>query len=68
MFLTSAPGQTNRSRRPYNGGMPTSKDLKNKAARYRALARQSGDDEAAHAIFGLAAELEQQARDMDQRK
>jgi hypothetical protein len=45
---------------------PTSKDLKDKAAKYRAIARQSTDDETANRIFKLAAELEQQARTIDQ--
>jgi hypothetical protein len=43
-------------------------ELRAKAAEYRALARQSNDEEAAHEIFQRAAELEQQARDMDQKK
>jgi hypothetical protein len=41
-------------------------ELRAKAAKYRALARQSNDDEAAQGIFELAAELEQQARDIEQ--
>jgi hypothetical protein len=47
---------------------PTSKELRDKAAKYRAMARQSNDDETANAIFQLAAELEQQARDIEQEK
>jgi hypothetical protein len=43
-------------------------ELRAKAAKYRAMARQSNDDETAHGIFKLAAELEQQACDMDQKK
>jgi hypothetical protein len=42
-------------------------ELRDKASKYRALARLlSNDDEAAHGIFELAAELEQQARDIEQ--
>jgi hypothetical protein len=41
-------------------------ELRTKAAKYRVLARASNDDEAAHGIFALAAELEQQARDLEQ--
>ena len=37
-------------------------ELRDKAKRYRALARRTGDDETANRIFKLAAELEQQAR------
>jgi hypothetical protein len=40
-------------------------ELRDKASKYRALARQSNDDKAAQGIFELAAELEQQARDME---
>jgi hypothetical protein len=40
--------------------------LRAKAARYRAMARQSDDDATAHEIFTLAAELEQQARNIEQ--
>jgi hypothetical protein len=40
-------------------------ELRAKAGKYRALARQSNDDEAAQGIFELACELEQQARDME---
>jgi F420-dependent methylenetetrahydromethanopterin dehydrogenase len=43
-------------------------ELRAKAAEYRALARQTADDESAHEIFSLAAELEQQARDIEQNK
>jgi hypothetical protein len=39
-------------------------ELRDKARRYRAMARQSADDETANRIFKLAAELEQQARDV----
>jgi hypothetical protein len=45
---------------------PTSKELKDKAAKYRAMARQSTDEKTANRIFKLAAELEQQAREIDQ--
>jgi hypothetical protein len=41
---------------------PTPKELRDKAAKYRAIARQTTDDETANSIFKLAAELEQQAR------
>jgi hypothetical protein len=41
------------------------KALKEKAAKYRAMARQATDDETANSIFKLAGELEQQARDME---
>ena len=41
-------------------------ELRSKAAKYRALGRQTTDDETAHEIFTLAAELEQQALDMEQ--
>jgi|GraSoiStandDraft_17_1057272.scaffolds.fasta_scaffold3041173_1 hypothetical protein len=41
------------------------KELRDKAAKYRALARQTGDDETANSTFKLAAELERQARDME---
>jgi hypothetical protein len=47
---------------------PTNKELKDKAAKYRAMARQSTDDEIANQIFKLAAELEQQAREIDEGK
>jgi hypothetical protein len=40
-------------------------EVKAKAARYRALARNSNDDLTAHDIFALAAELEQQARGLE---
>jgi hypothetical protein len=40
------------------------KALRDKAAKYRALARQTTDDETANRIFKLASELEQQARDL----
>jgi hypothetical protein len=36
--------------------------LRDKAKTYRALARASTDDETADRMFGLAAELERQAR------
>jgi hypothetical protein len=39
-------------------------DLRDKASIYRALARQTLHDEAAHGIFALAAQLEQRARDL----
>jgi hypothetical protein len=41
-------------------------ELRAKAAQYRAIARQSDDEDTAHGIFRLAAQLEQQARDLDQ--
>jgi hypothetical protein len=41
-------------------------ELRDKASKYRAHARRLNDDEAAHRIFQLAADLEQQARDMEQ--
>jgi hypothetical protein len=44
------------------------KELRDKAAKYRAIARQTVDSETARKIFELTAELEQQARDMDQEK
>jgi hypothetical protein len=37
-------------------------ELREKAKRYRAMARQTTDSETATRIFNLAAELEQQAR------
>jgi hypothetical protein len=43
---------------------PTREELKRKAAKYRAMARQSTDDEDANRLFRLAAELEEQARDL----
>jgi hypothetical protein len=43
-------------------------ELRDKAKRYRSLARQSGDEETANRIFKLAAELEQQAHDMERDK
>jgi hypothetical protein len=43
-------------------------ELRSKAAQNRAIARQSNDEEEAHRIFELAAKLEQQALDMDQKK
>jgi hypothetical protein len=39
-------------------------ELRDKARRYRAIARQSTDDETANRMFKLAAELEEQARDV----
>jgi hypothetical protein len=44
------------------------KELREKAAKYRAIARQTIDPEAARELFELTAELEQQARDMEQDK
>jgi hypothetical protein len=41
-------------------------ELRAEAAKYRAVARQSNDEETAPGIFRLAAQLEQQARDMEQ--
>jgi hypothetical protein len=41
-------------------------ELRAKAAERRAQARRSDDQEAANEIFKSAAELEQQARDMEQ--
>jgi hypothetical protein len=43
-------------------------ELRAQAAQNRAIARQSNDEEEAHRIFKLAAKLERQARDMDQKK
>lgn len=42
--------------------------LRAKAAKYRALGRQSNDGATAHETFALAAELEQKARALDQDK
>ena len=42
--------------------------LRAKAAKYRSMGRQRTDDKAAHEAFTLAAELEQQARDIEQGK
>jgi hypothetical protein len=39
-------------------------EFRDKAKRYRAMARQSTDDETANCMFKLAAELEEQARDV----
>jgi hypothetical protein len=41
-------------------------ELRTRAAKCRAYARQSDDDEEAHEIFQLAAQLGQQARDLEQ--
>jgi hypothetical protein len=41
------------------------KELRDKAARYRAIARQAPDPETARRILELTEELEQQARDME---
>jgi hypothetical protein len=41
-------------------------ELRAKAAKYRALGRQSADDKTAHEAFALAAKLEQQARDEEE--
>jgi hypothetical protein len=38
--------------------------LRNQARSYRAIARASDDDETANRLFTLAAELEEQARDV----
>jgi hypothetical protein len=46
----------------------TTARLRARAAKYRILARASNDDETASAGFKLAAELEQQARDLDRGK
>jgi hypothetical protein len=43
-------------------------NLRDKASRYRAIARQTIDPEAARRIFELTEELEQQARDMERGK
>jgi len=43
-------------------------ELQAKAAKYRAIARQSNDEKAAHEIFALAAEIEQKARDTENGK
>jgi hypothetical protein len=42
------------------------KELRDEAAKYRAIARRTNDDETANRVFKLAAELEQQARDIEQ--
>ena len=42
------------------------KELRGKAAKYRALARGLNDNETANEIFKLAAELEKQARDISE--
>ena len=44
------------------------KELRDKAARYRAIARQTIDQETARRIFELTDELERQARDMERGK
>ena len=44
------------------------KELREKASKYRALARQTTDSDDANLIFRLAAELEQQAHDMERGK
>jgi hypothetical protein len=44
------------------------KELRDEAAKYRAIARQAPDDETAKRILELTAELEQQARDMERGK
>jgi hypothetical protein len=44
------------------------KELRAKAAKYRAIARQTIDPQAARRILELTQELEQQARDMEQEK
>jgi hypothetical protein len=41
-------------------------ELRTRAAMCRAYARRSDDDEGAHGIFLLAAEIEKQARDLEQ--
>jgi hypothetical protein len=41
-------------------------ELRAEASKYRAMARQSNDEETAHGIFALAGQLEQQARDIEQ--
>jgi hypothetical protein len=41
------------------------KELREKASKYRALARQTTDSDDANRIFQLAAEIEQQARDLE---
>jgi hypothetical protein len=43
-------------------------ELRARAAKYRAFARQATDDLTAREVFTLAAELEQQARDIEQNK
>jgi hypothetical protein len=45
-------------------GRADPKELRDKAAKYRAFARATDHDETANRIFQLAAELEQQARDV----
>ena len=44
------------------------KDLREKAAKYRAIARLTTDQETAKRIFELTEELEQQARDIERGK
>jgi F0F1-type ATP synthase membrane subunit b/b' len=44
------------------------KELREKAAKYRAAARQTIDPNTAQVIFELTAELEQQVRNMEQGK
>jgi hypothetical protein len=44
------------------------KELRDKAAKYRAIARQAPDPETAKRILELTEELEQQARDMERGK
>jgi hypothetical protein len=44
------------------------RELREKAAKYRAIARQISDPEAANRILELTAELEQRARDMERGK
>jgi hypothetical protein len=43
-------------------------ELRAKAAKYRVIARQTADQEAAAQIFTLTAELEQQIRDLEKPK
>jgi hypothetical protein len=44
------------------------KELRDKAAKYRVIARQAPDPETAKRILELTEELEQQARDMERGK
>ena len=44
------------------------REFRDKARRYRTLAQKTGDDEAANRTSELAAQPEQQARDMEQNK
>jgi hypothetical protein len=64
-FLRPRPGRQSKSEPVHYDMDLSSKELKAKAAKYRALARKTNDDETANRIFKLAAELEQQARELE---